>query len=254
MKHITRRYLWKPSIPDLRDTYLTIPLVIEHSPKKVDLSNLITFVLDQGELGSSSANAVAHYFEYEQNKNFGVNTNNFVLSRLFLYYSVRELEGTINSDCGASIRDSLRAINHIGVCAECFWPYNIKHFNKRPPITAYKNAQAHQSLTYTRVPRILDALKFSLSSGVPFLFGFTVYSSFESASVEKKGIVPLPDLSEKVLGGHAALCVGYNDETRMFKVLNSFGDSWGDKGYCYLPYEYLTDKNLAGDFWTMSIK
>jgi C1A family cysteine protease len=94
-------------------------------------------------------------------------------------------------------------------------------------------------------------MKACLASGYPIIFGFTVYESFESQQVANTGIVPMPGHHESVLGGHAVLCVGYDDSTQRFIVRNSWGDSWGDKGACYMPYAYLLSRSLASDFWTI---
>jgi C1A family cysteine protease len=96
-------------------------------------------------------------------------------------------------------------------------------------------------------------MKACLASGYPFIFGFTVYDSFESDAVAKTGIVPMPSKTELVLGGHAVMAVGYDDSKKWFIVRNSWGEDWGDKGYFYIPYDYLTNKNLASDFWTIKL-
>jgi C1A family cysteine protease len=94
-------------------------------------------------------------------------------------------------------------------------------------------------------------MKGCLASGYPFVFGFTVYSSFEGAKVAQSGIVPMPGSAEKPIGGHAVLAVGYDDDTREFLVRNSWGPGWGIKGYFKMPYAYLTAPKLATDFWTI---
>ena len=96
-------------------------------------------------------------------------------------------------------------------------------------------------------------MKAILASGFPFVFGFTVYETFESDEVAKSGIVPMPGPSEAALGGHAVMAVGYDDASQRFLARNSWGTSWGMGGYFTMPYSYLTDSNLADDFWVVRV-
>jgi C1A family cysteine protease len=95
-------------------------------------------------------------------------------------------------------------------------------------------------------------MKGCLASGFPFVVGILVYDSFEGLTVAKTGYVPMPNTkTEQILGGHAVICVGYNDSKSVWIMKNSWGSSWGDNGYFYLPYNYLLNSKLAGDMWTI---
>jgi C1A family cysteine protease len=94
-------------------------------------------------------------------------------------------------------------------------------------------------------------MKGCLASGYPFVFGFTVYASFESASVAQTGQIPMPQPGESILGGHAVLAVGYKDDEQKWICRNSWSEKWGDQGYFYLDYQYLLNKGLSSDFWTI---
>jgi C1A family cysteine protease len=63
----------------------------------------------------------------------------------------------------------------------------------------------------------------------------------------------MPGKDESVLGGHCVLAVGYDDATQLFKVRNSWGTSWGQAGYFQIPYAYLTNADLADDFWVVDV-
>jgi len=104
-----------------------------------------------------------------------------------------------------------------------------------------------------RVPQSLAQLKGCLAAGFAFVFGFTVYESFESPEVAKTGDVQLPSPGEQVLGGHAVMAVGYADASGRFLVRNSWGSNWGKAGYFTMPYAYLVDANLASDVWTIRL-
>jgi C1A family cysteine protease len=257
------KYGWKPDKPDHRDfTYAVAPKTAAALPAKVDLRSACPPVYDQGQLGSCTANAIAGAIEFEQKKQ---KLAEFTPSRLFIYYNERILESTAPSvDSGAEIRDGIKSVASQGVCKETSWPYDDTNkdpnpctkckYALKPTAACYKEALLYKIKTYQRLDNTnLNTLKGCLASGFPFVFGFTVYESFESQQVATSGIVPMPSTSEQVVGGHAVDCVGYDDSKQLFIVRNSWGTSWGLKGYCMMPYSYLTSSNLADDFWTIQL-
>jgi C1A family cysteine protease len=244
-------YGWTPDLPDHRDyLYSANPKLISALPAKVDLRPQCPAVYDQGQLGSCTANAIAGAFEFDQMKQ---NIPSWVPSRLFIYYNERVMEGTVSSDSGAQIRDGIKSIGQQGVCPEIDWPYIITQFAVKPSASDYTIAAQNKAITYQRVARTLPQMKGCLAEGYGWVFGFTVYESFESPQVAQTGIVPMPTSGETVLGGHAVLCVGYDDTQQRFIVRNSWGPGWGIQGYFLMPYAYLLDANLSDDFWTVRI-
>jgi C1A family cysteine protease len=241
-------YGWTPDLPDQRDyIYKRAFKLFRLTPKKVDLRSLCSPVENQGNLGSCTANAIAGALEFLEKKN----KVSFVdMSRLFIYYNERVIEHSVDSDSGAMIRDGIKSLKKQGVCSEKSWPYIISKFTVKPSITCYKEALNHQITSYRRITTFED-MRQCLAEGFPFVFGFTVYESFESQTVAKTGIVNMPKSNESVLGGHAVLAVGYNDKDKRFIVRNSWGTRWGIKGYFTMPYDYLADRNLSDDFWTI---
>ncbi len=252
MPRRNKNYGWIPDLPDHRDFAYAAPLRVAAAlPAKVDLRKKCPPVLNQGDLGSCTANAIGNAHRFEQMRQ-GV-ASDFLPSRLFIYYNERAIEGTIQSDSGAQIRDGIKSVAKKGVCPEKMWPYVISKFAKQPPAAASKEALKHQALSYMRIAQNIALMKGCLASGYPFVFGFTVYDSFESDAVAKSGTVPMPAPSEGVLGGHAVLAVGYDDAKQRIIVMNSWGTGWGMKGFFTMPYAYLTDSNLADDFWTIRL-
>jgi C1A family cysteine protease len=250
MKKISR-YGWQPDLPDQRDfSYAATRAAILKLPSKIDLRGNCPPVYDQGNLGSCTANAIGAAFEFGQMKQ---SVNFFMPSRLFIYYNERVLEDTINADNGAQIRDGIKTVNKQGVCPEDLWPYDIKAFARKPAAKCYSEALNHQVLSYQRVVRNLNSMKGCLAEGYPFVFGFTVYDSFESEIVAKTGKLDMPAKTESVVGGHAVVAVGYDDSTNRFIVRNSWGMAWGMNGYFTMPYEYLMEENLSDDFWTIRL-
>jgi len=244
-----KRFGWTPDLPDARDYMYSAPeAVLTKLPTKVDLRPKMPKVYDQGELGSCTANAIGAAFEFSQVKQ---GETDFMPSRLFIYYNERAMEGTIDTDSGAMIRDGMKSIAKLGVCTEDTWPYDIPKFTQKPTGKAYTEARKHQALVYRRVLGQLHQMQGCLAQGYPFVFGFAVYDSFMSPEVAKTGEVPLPPRGEQLIGGHAVLAVGYDDSKQAFIVRNSWGPKWGVKGYCFMPYGYLTDSQLARDFWAV---
>jgi C1A family cysteine protease len=252
-RNVNARYGWIPDRPDQRDLLYSAPPVhlLKELPAKVDLRAQCPPVYDQGQLGSCTANAIAGAIQFDQMVERLREV--FLPSRLFIYYNERAIEGTVSSDSGAMIRDGMKSVAKQGVCPESMWPYNIGKFRIKPSQGCYSAAANHTAVNYLRLVPILQQLKGCLASGYPFVFGFTVYESFESATVARTGKAPMPASNERVLGGHAVCAVGYNDAQRMFLCRNSWGVRWGMKGYFTLPYGYLTDRDLAADFWTIRV-
>lgn len=257
-----RRFGWRPDTPDNRDKLFShlaaMRRLKQRLPSAVDLrlSGLLPPLYDQGELGSCTANAIGAAYEYQQCKQ---NLENYVPSRLFIYYGEREIEGTINSDAGAEIRDGMKVISKLGAPHEALWPYDISKFARKPSLPTYVDAAKHNCLKYEAVDVSAVAVKAALAAGHPVVIGFTVYESFYS--ITKDGRMPIPKPDEKVEGGHAVLVVGYkrmkikgtSTTTDHAIVRNSWGAKWGAKGHFYMPLKWLCNTDNANDFWTLII-
>jgi len=251
MRHKIGRYGWIPDLPDIRDRLFRAPRKAAPPPKWADLRGACPAVYDQGELGSCTANAIAAAIEFDQRKQKIAQP--FTPSRLFIYYNERALEGTIATDSGAMLRDGIKAVAGEGACPEPMWPYVESKFADRPPAPCYKTGKAHAAVAYSRLTQDLTQMKLCLAAGYPFVFGFTVYESFESDEVAHTGVAQMPEPSEMALGGHAVLAVGYDDAAGRLLLRNSWGSGWGMGGYFTLPYAYASDANLAADFWTIRL-
>ncbi len=255
-----RVYGWVRDLPSHQENFLLVahPSVAKKFPKQKFLSSeYLPPVYDQGQLGSCTANALAAIFEYEQ-KQQGL--EDFMPSRLFIYYNERELEGTISIDNGAAISDGIKALTTLGVCSETIWPYDTSKFADKPPTEAFTVASDHQILASRRVPVSIEGFKTMINMGYPVAFGFTVYASFENQQTATTGIMKLPGQHEQNLGGHAVVCVGYSDTMKshdgktvgFLKVRNSWGNSWGQAGYFFMPYAYVSQLNLVSDMWVIT--
>jgi C1A family cysteine protease/copper chaperone CopZ len=217
-------------------------------PEKVDLRTFMTPIEDQSQANSCSANAVVGLFEYLHKRGAGKHKD---ISRLFVYWNARKFDG-IKGDEGSSISNNIRVLEELGGCPEKVWPYDLKAVNKKPDGDAYQEAKRYSLEGAREVSVNLKAMKACLAEGYPFAFGLDLFNTFDKAG--KAGVVPMPDLNtakgRETHGSHAMLAVGYSDKDRVFVVRNSWGDDWGDKGYCYIPYDYLANPDLCSDCWT----
>jgi C1A family cysteine protease len=246
-----KRFGWVRDIPDQRDfRYQPPPKLARALPPKVDLRRGFPPPYNQGELGSCTANAISGALQFLEAKEGS--TAPAMPSRLFIYFNERVLEGTVDSDSGAQLRDGIKSVVRRGFCAEALWPYDIRRFADKPPPRCYRAALKDRVSQYLRLDHDSPLpLLTCLASGYPFVFGFSVYESFEDPRVAESGVVELPRLGERVLGGHAVVACGYDLKASRFTVRNSWGTRWGMGGYFTMPFAYLTNSFLSADFWTI---
>jgi C1A family cysteine protease len=234
---------------DARD-YRLPRIKVKPMPRVVNLRKKCPPVFDQGTLGSCTANAGAA-------ARMMLTGTPAELSRLFLYYQERALHGNEGTDSGASMRDICKALKKDGICEERYAPYDIDKFADRPSDEAYENALQYKIASYATfdgdaADDIQQIRRYLATARLPVLIGMDIYESFETPRVAKTGIVPMPDTAkEKLMGKHAVLIVGYNDIKRVLIVRNSWGTGWGDRGYFYLPYNYVK-RRFAYDTWTIT--
>jgi C1A family cysteine protease len=272
---------WLPPLPDLRDYTERHKEVVEmvemmHIPgtrslKKnfsdtpVDLRQWCSPIENQGGLGSCTAHAGMGIVEYFQNRAFGEHIDG---SRLFLYKTTRNLLG-VTGDTGAWLRNVMGALVLCGVPDERYWQYVEADFDQEPPPFVYAVADNYEAVKYfchdplgMNLPyqEVLESVKKYLTAGIPSMFGFYGFPSFDQA--EATGKIPYPCPGEQAQWGHAIVAVGYDDSLKIkntacnketkgaLLIRNSWGTGWGDKGYGWMPYEYVLS-NLAQDFWSL---
>jgi len=226
--------LYSASLPDGRDHIYKSPQTVIKSI--VDLRELDSLVEDQLQLGSCVGNALTNCYELMVKKQCP--TEFVELSKLFVYYNARNMEGTVSEDVGATIRDGLKGLKKYGVCAETLWPYRISMFDDKPSQDCYDDALKRKIISYQRLVTIEDSLS-ALSNDNPVIIGMTLYDSFMNLD-KQNSVVQMPQPNEVPAGDHAMLLVGYDMSKQQFLAKNSFGKLWGDNGYCWIPFEYAT--------------
>ena len=212
---------------------------------RVDLRNKCSVIGDQGALGSCTAWAISGFREFLELKNHEKFTQ---VSPLYLYFQLRKKLGEIYFDRGSIINDGMDIMEKVGICPEKYWPYDPTRFEIAPPPIADANAGYYK----IELPRplagrnVVKTMKYELSKGNPVVFGFKVYENFYKIGAD--GMMPFPTPNDPYLGGHAVMTVGYDEDRRVFIVRNSWSEAWGDRGYFYMPFDYIS--NNAFDFWT----
>lgn len=216
-------------------------------PAFVDLRPHLTPIEDQGDVGSCTANALAGALEYLEKR---VNGEEARVSRLFIYWNERDFEGNTSEDHGAALSDGIKALKEDGACTEEMWRYDKHLVFEKPHENAYDEAADHTIDEAHRVKIDLHDMRHCLAEGYPFVFGLQIYDAFQEDGAHGRIRTPDPDAHQHC-GGHAMLCVGYSDADQMFLVRNSWGPDWGDRGYCYVPYDYLGNPDYCHDAWTI---
>jgi C1A family cysteine protease len=253
---------WRRQALDPRDAahvYSAPPHLAGQLPQTVDLRKMLPPAYDQGQLGSCVGNSTAALVQCELLRR-GLPEGKRTPSRLAIYYGAREMEGTINSDCGCEIRDAIKFIARNGVLFEDGpggWPYDTSKFRNPPPM---RNAfTLPETFRYQSVPQGATYLMASLAEGRPVSFGFACYSGLDDPETAKNdfsdpasGRLVMPKQNEASLGGHAVLLVGYDYPARTFLVRNSWSPQWGLRGHFMAPFEYFLRPDLASDFWNIT--
>lgn len=252
-----KNYGWKPDLPDVRDFKYKLSSFVPFQTTNNRYNLIMPPIQDQLNLGSCTGNACASIMNFlylNGHFQYKPKVSPVPFSRLFIYYNERLIENTVSQDAGAQIRDGIKVLAAKGVPPETLCPYNVDKFTKIPSHAAWMEATKYKAIIYERLNNvILEQLVACLVSGFPFVFGFSVYESFETLKVATTGIVPMPLPTEQLLGGHCVWCIDYDADQRGFWCVNSWGSSWGKEGLFFLSEEYLTNTNLADDFWTIKI-
>jgi C1A family cysteine protease len=236
----------RPSLPDDRD-YIYYSDSTEVLREYVDLREWDTIIESQYDLGSCAANALTNAYELCVRRMYPEYFTH--LSRLFIYYNTRSEYGNIQSDQGMFLRDGLKSLAKFGVCSEQLWPYDVRNFNYTPSEECYEDAKKRKIVKYQKLISNYYITQV-LNNNKPVVFGMQIYESFMDLN-ERIFTVNFPGRKERSLGSHAMCMVGYDLNNKLFLAKNSFGTSWGNEGYCWIPFDYITQEGY--DIWTFDI-
>jgi len=217
--------------------------------ESVDLRPWCSPVEDQLQLGSCVGQAIVGAFEMTINKLY---PDRFVdLSRLFVYYNARYLDGYTDEDVGTYVRNGIKAVNKWGVCKEEVWPYLVERFAQAPSIPCYQDASARLITNYYRIRTRKDMIG-ALNLNYPVVISMKVYDSFYELNEPGIDVMPMPGPKEELIGGHAVTLVGYDLIKSQFLARNSFGADWAMNGYFWVPFDFVPNNFM--DCWIFDIE
>ena len=206
----------------------------EKLPEELDYTSDLQPIRNQGKQGSCYAQCVACVKEWQENRDYGFNE---YFSPQFFYNCRPNLyDKNTKNDEGMYSRDVMKLMKEIGICYEKYYAYGRIEHKSKIPEKIVNQARQHLISGYAKVNTMLD-LKRNLIENGPCMITFPVYN-YSSEFWKKKNW-------KKIIGGHAVVVVGYNNIG--FKIRNSWGKNWGDKGYSI--YKYL-DWGSHWEIWT----
>ena len=248
----SHKYLLKKDKEDARDFRVSMTRLNPNIPPKMNLSTVTPPIWDQGPVGLCFSHAGCRIFDteyYKQCQKF------LIPSRLFLGVMARSDEGTLRQDAGATLRGTIKAMVKYGVPPEERYPYDVTKMYQLPPDNIIALAEKYQTLKYYSIANgDINTIKAAVFNGHAVMFGASIFESFESQEVARTGIVPMPKPGERNLGGHAMTVVGYDDEKQAFLIANSWGTTWGLRGFCWMPYAYFGSSTASPSLWKKFVR
>ena len=231
---------------------LSVPFT---GPESHSLRPHVKKIYDQGKLGAcvahSMAEAIRLVMSHKNSKLSWYQSSQpeFEPSRLYIYWNARiQDRDPYTEDSGCTNLSACLATERFKVAPEELWDYDEELYQIQPDIAAFKRAAEFKNFHYSKVERSIDAFKSALYAGHPIMVGVVVYETFLHAT---NGDVPMPSEKDKIKGGHSILLIGYDDKKKRFTFVNHWSGLWGDSGFGSLPYDYILNEDISGDFFSV---
>lgn len=220
-------------------------------PTSVDLSEGLPPVGYQGNQGSCAGWALGYYakshMEYQE-RLWDTSTVDHQFSPSYVY----NLRTTDNcgADQGMSLYEGLQILSN-GAATMVDFPYDALDPCTQPSQQLVCDSYDYRIASFGNVfigegMVSIETLKTYLANGQPFVIAVPIYSSLRLITASDP-VVPVPQAGETYYGGHALYVIGYDDAMGGFQVVNSWGPFWGDNGYGYLSYEFVSQ--YAWEAW-----
>ncbi|MBL8022624.1 MAG: hypothetical protein JNM27_23295 [Leptospirales bacterium] len=242
--------------PELARSIPVLPRVAHRGlPSKIDLAPRMPPVGNQGQQNSCVAWATTYAmrsFHEQQIRNwgydapFGGGQGNHVFSPAFVY---NQING--GRDEGSVMENALELLVRRGAAPWSVMPYSDRDYKTQPSSQQIAAASNYKLARYRRIPATdLDTIKAELAAGRPVIFGMGVDDAFYQLKSE-----PYDKRGGRDYGGHAMALVGYDDNKKSprghqgaFKIINSWGQGWGDRGFGWISYQQWTKEQP----WTLA--
>lgn len=188
-------------------------------------------IKDQGMVGSCVPHSLAYCREIVEESQSGKYRQ---FSPGYVYAN-RDLTDYQND--GMYPRQALQCLLDHGIVPQNKFPYNEPYSDLKPKFDAIKNSLAidadpYRISAYCKLNTEAD-IKNALMQLGPVTACFPIYTSFYKTTKA----VPMPGKSETIQGYHEMTIVGWNNDNT-WRVLNSWGPGWADKGYCNVSFKY----------------
>ena len=201
-------------------------------------------IKNQDGSGSCVSQATSYYAEILNFKETGEWVS---LSPKFLYSQCHL------NPMGSYVKDNMILMKSKGICTE----QDLSSYeNGNPPTEDFMirkqdiTAQAYDESTmyeakdyYTWGSPTLDMYKQAIVNN-----NGCIIISWGNNQCWQNAEIDLPAYRQQMVWQHGILLIGYDDSKKCFKFINSWGTEWGDNGYGYLPYEYVTQGYVTNPF------
>ena len=213
--------------------------------QRVDLRPQCSPISDQGAsnacVGFATVDGLGEFLAKKQGRPMD-------LSPRYIWNLARAHDKSLNENTGIWPHVAFKLADNLGFAEEQAFPFPtraqqkdeavfLKFFSEKPPTALETAAKRNRLMRGVKPIYSVSGMKKSIDDGLPVVFGVLVFPSFMETGSD--GMIPMPRRGEEVEGGHAILCVGYDNERRHFIIRNSWSTAWGDKGYGYLPFDFV---------------
>jgi len=220
-------------------------------PEQFDRIKELTPIKDQGKRGTCVAFASVALAEWHIKKK---KKEELDLSEQFLFDVMKDIDTKEGYNSNTSrVRTGMKALGKYGVCLESLMKYEptadpAEWKTQDPPPLSRLDAIRRRIVAYLSVQNNIEAIKKAVYYNSPVTGAFRIYPNFRDS--KNTGVLPMPESNMVSDGGHAILIVGWNDNKKAFIAKNSWGTSWGDKGYLWIPYDLFPKHTYS--FWCIT--